>query len=133
MWDRIIGKLGEVVSRRGLLGRAASACSAVALAICGFPTPARAYYSLFCCILCTKNICGNLSLCSGTWCWSCQWKRPGGQCVLINCVECYTSSASSTCFNSLALCPGSGTQCSCDVVMCSEAYETDYPCSSHTC
>jgi hypothetical protein len=101
MWNEIIGKLSQAVSRRGLLGKAASASAAVVLSILGAAVPSsgiencgacsKEYYQFACCCLCTNKLCTapQLDECIGQWCWTCLCKINEGQSQPYNCTECY--------------------------------------------
>ncbi len=136
MWDRIIEKLSQTVSRRSLLGRAASACWAVPAAICGFAVrPALALncgtlVPCWCCCVCSTTRCGgNYEVCDGTWCWTCHQKGPRPyECWIVDCIECYV--AGCTTFNNIDTCPSSPPPCGCHSpvdVYCSDCVET-VPC-----
>ena len=137
MWDRIMEKLSQAVSRRTLLGRAASACAAVAAAICGFAVrssgsgPCGSLHHYYCCCVCSSNLCGGeYAQCSGRWCWMCPYKHLD-QCELVACIECYIPPKSSTCFNNPDTCLG-GTLCNCTDVYCSDFDLTGLPCPGGT-
>jgi hypothetical protein len=124
MLDQLVDKIAETVSRRRLLGRLASACSAVAVAILGFAQPASAGYKVACC-----NLCNHSTTCTGnyagSWCWTCQYKTRCSQgdncCLIYTCTEYYDSSVSPSCF---AACD-QGILCNqCNGTPCSTAVNT---------
>jgi hypothetical protein len=126
MVSRIVERLSKAVSRRGFLGRAASAGSALALGILGFDQPAKALTKLYCCNLCSSTLCEN-QICTGGWCWTCMYKdHPVGNCEIVDCVECY-SGGPSDCYNTY--CVGGGMcQHPCANVICSYAVPSGNPC-----
>ena len=135
MWNQIIGKLSQVVSRRGLLGRAASGSAAVVLAICGFALPSSGsrcgtLVPCLCCCVCSSTLCNsNYSKCVGTWCWTCNWKNhPIGTCHIVYCIECYKGDC--TTFNDLDTCPGDLAPCGCKNanVPCADCIDSGISC-----
>jgi len=123
MLQAIIKRLGEVINRRGFLGRAASACSALGLALFGMDQLAFAGGGTGCCNLCNTD-CVYPQPCNVQWCWSCPFGTGTG-CRLWNCKECL-GNTNEHCGN--VGCPVAFFTCSCSQVVCSHGYNTGMPC-----
>jgi hypothetical protein len=116
MMEELIRELTKVGSRRGFLGKAASACAAIALAILGLDKVTMAQ-KVPCCGLCMNG--GDFSGCASTWCWFCctdtnphkYWK----------CSECFSvdSGACHGCWPDFSA--WRTQHCSCDNVKASKA------------
>jgi len=129
MLSEMIDKIAAAISRRRFLGRAASACSSVVLAMLGFPNRVNAQQlnHVACCFLCSTTSCQNVPSCAGTWCWTCVFKFPPPipRCIIFSCIECYNSNAPHNCFAACAPC-GTRDMCAtaCENILCSKAVET---------
>jgi hypothetical protein len=134
MLDTILAKLTKAVTRRTILGRAASAASAFTFALfrstakAGTPLCGSGYTPRYCCCLCSPHFCVNLKNCAATWCWTCElWE--GSSCGVFSCTECYSSPLG--CTNSGTACDGTSNlpYCpNCAYISCSVAQDTTIPC-----
>jgi hypothetical protein len=83
--NKIGEKLSELVSRRGFVGRIASAAAAVGAAILLRSPVALATFPVSCCNLCRQNNHQACQGCACTWSWTC---TSLGQ--LVTCTECFS-------------------------------------------
>lgn|SRR5579883_2385453 len=134
MWN-IAEKIAEMISRRSFLERVPIACAAVVLSVCrvwgGNP---YGTYGVACCNLCEDNNCtGSIPSnwgCEGIWCWTCPYGTQPN-CTIWQCMECYNSNASQSCFNVDGQCDN-GDLCvpgACSNLICSKAINTYAACN----
>lgn len=127
MFNKVVVKLGEAISRRSILGKVASAVTVTLFGIFGLEakTCNPPLYPRACCCLCSSSGCTGKT-CSATWCWMCPY-RVGVNCIIYKCTECYSST--SGCSNTD--CDGSSTTgCpNCDYIVCSTYIDTGMPCT----
>jgi hypothetical protein len=120
MKDTFFEQLAEGVSRRYFIERAASASSAVVLALLGFSEVAEACSS-GCCHLCGVPPLCSYSNCAAEWMWVCEYIPPAqpDRCKLHCCKECYSISPGSNC--TYAICDDGGPGvCTCNHVKCNQ-------------